>query len=145
MKPWILYACMTLLAWGVWGVFSKLASGYTRPRQTLIFQAAGVMAFGLVVLAMERFHITWSPQGFGWSAAAGFVNFMGFLAFFAAIEKGKVSTVIAMSSLYPVITIVLSVLFLQENLATGRTRHCVCAAGWFSVGRVMLSPDARLS
>ena len=58
MKRWILYACMTPLAWGVWGVFSKLASGYTRPRQTLIFQASGVMAFGLVVLAMERFHIT---------------------------------------------------------------------------------------
>ena len=93
MRAWIVYAFLTLLAWGVWGFFSKLASGYTRPRQTLIFQAAGVMAFGLLVLAMERFHITWSPQGFGWSAAAGFVNFVGFLAFFAAIEKGKVSTV----------------------------------------------------
>ncbi len=56
MKPWILYAVMTLVAWGVWGVFSKLASGYTRPRQTLLFQAVGVMAFGLVVLTMERFH-----------------------------------------------------------------------------------------
>jgi len=78
MKPWIPYACMTVLAWGVWGVFSKLASGYTRPLQTLIFQAAGVMAFGLVVLAMERFHITWPAQGFGWPAAAGFVIFMGF-------------------------------------------------------------------
>jgi uncharacterized membrane protein len=40
----------------------------------------------------------------------GFVNFIGFLTFVAAIEKGKVSTAIAMSSLYPVIAIVLSVL-----------------------------------
>ena len=136
MKPWIVYACMTLLAWGLWGVFSKLASGYTRPRQTLIFQAAGVMAFGLVVLAMERFHITWSPQGFGWSVAAGFVNFMGFLAFFAAIEKGKVSTVIAMSSLYPVITIVLSVLFLQEKISPREGLGIACAllAGFLLAG-----------
>ena len=64
MKPWILYGVVTLVAWGVWGVFSKLASGYTRPRQTLLFQVVGVMAFGLVVLSMERFHIEWSPQGF---------------------------------------------------------------------------------
>jgi uncharacterized membrane protein len=78
------------------GVSSKLAAGYTGPRQTLISQAARVMAFGFVVLAMERFHITWPAQGFGWSAAAGFVNFIGFLTFFAAIEKGKVSAVIAM-------------------------------------------------
>ena len=136
MKPWIVYACLTLLAWGVWGFFSKLASGYTRPRQTLIFQAAGVMAFGLVVLAMERFHITWSPPGFGWSAAAGFVNFAGFLAFFAAIDKGKVSTVIAMSSLYPVITIVLSVLFLQEKISTREGLGIACAllAGFLLAG-----------
>lgn len=117
MKAWMVSALVTLLAWGVWGFFSKLASTHTRPRQTLLFQVTGVMAVGLVVLAMERFHVDWSPQGFGWSFAAGFVNFIGFLFFFAAVEKGKVSTVIAMSSLYPVVTIVLSILFLQEKIS----------------------------
>jgi transporter family protein len=94
------------------------------------------MAFGLLVLAMERFHITWSAPGFGWSAAAGFVNFVGFLAFFAAIEKGKVSTVIAMSSLYPVITIVLSILFLQEKISTREGLGIACAllAGFLLAG-----------
>jgi len=136
MKPWILYAGMTLLAWGVWGVFSKLASNYTRPRQTLLFQVVGVVAFGLVVLSMERFHIEWSPQGFAWSAGAGFVNFVGFLAFFAAVEKGKVSTVIAMSSLYPVVTIALSVLFLHEKITTREGLGVACAllAGFLLAG-----------
>jgi transporter family protein len=136
MKPWMLYAGLTVLAWGVWGFFSKLASTYARPRQTLLFQVAGVMAFGLVVLSMERFHIDWSPQGFGWSAAAGFVNFVGFLSFFAAVEKGKVSTVIAMSSLYPVITIVLSVLFLQEKISSREGLGIACAllAGFLLAG-----------
>jgi transporter family protein len=113
MKPWMLYAAMTLLTWGMWGFFSKLASNHVRPRQTLLFQAVGVLAFALLVLALETFRIEWSPQGFGWSVAAGFVNFMGFLAFFAAIEKGKVSTVIAMSSLYPAIA--MSVLFCMRR------------------------------
>ena len=71
--------------------------------------------------------IEWSPQGFGWSAAAGFVNFMGFLAFFAAIEKGKVSTMAAMSSLYPVITIALSVLFLHEKVSPREGLGIACA------------------
>jgi transporter family protein len=136
MKPWMLYAGFTILTWGVWGVFSKLASTYARPRQTLLFQVVGVVAFGLVVLSMERFHIEWSPQGFGWSAAAGFVNFVGFLAFFAAVEKGKVSTVIAMSSLYPVITIVLSVLFLHEKISSREGLGIACAllAGFLLAG-----------
>jgi transporter family protein len=130
MKPWILYAGMTVLAWGVWGVFSKLASNYARPRQTLLFQVVGVVAFGFVVLSMERFHIEWSAQGFAWSAGAGFVNFIGFLAFFA------VSTVIAMSSLYPVITIALSVLFLHEKISPREGLGVACAllAGFLLAG-----------
>ena len=136
MKPWILYALATLMAWGVWGFCSKLASNYGRPRQTLLFQVAGVMAFGFIVLSMERFQVAWSPQGFAWSAAAGFVNFIGFLTFFAAVEKGKVSTVIAMSSLYPVVTIVLSILFLHEKISGREGLGIVCAllAGFLLAG-----------
>ena len=117
MKPWILFAFLTTLTWGMWGFLSKLAAGFARPRQLLLFQVTGAMLFGLVVLSLERFHVQWSPRGFGWSAAAGFVNFIGFLTFFAAVEKGKVSTIIAMSSLYPVITIFLSVLLLHEKIS----------------------------
>jgi CHASE2 domain-containing sensor protein len=64
MKPWILYAGMTVLAWGVWGCSASWLPT-TRPRQTLLFQVVGVVAFGLVVLSLERFHIDWSPQEFG--------------------------------------------------------------------------------
>jgi bacterial/archaeal transporter family protein len=136
MKPWIPYAVMTLLAWGLWGFFSKLASNHTRPRQTLLFQAVGVVAFALVVLCFERFHVDWSPAGFGWSAVAGLINFVGFLTFFAAVEKGKVSTVITLSSLYPVITILLSVVFLHERISRREGIGIVLAlaAGWLLAG-----------
>jgi bacterial/archaeal transporter family protein len=127
---------MTLLAWGLWGFFSKLASNHTRPRQTLLFQAVGVMAFALLVLCFERFHVDWSPAGFGWSSAAGLINFVGFLTFFAAVEKGKVSTVITLSSLYPVITIFLSVALLHERISRREGIGIVLAlaAGWLLAG-----------
>ena len=136
MKPWFLYSMLTLVFWGLWGVFSKLASAHTRPRQTLIFQAVGVIAFALLVLALERFQIQPSAAGFGWSFAAGFVNFVGFLAFFAAVQKGKVSTVISLSSLYPVITILLSVLLLHEKITRreGLGIAFALAAGWLLAG-----------
>jgi transporter family protein len=89
MKPWVLYALLTLLSWGVWGFFSKLASNQTRPRQILLFQAAGALAFALLVLTLERFRIQWSTGDFAWSFAGGFVNFVGFLVFFAAIERAR--------------------------------------------------------
>jgi transporter family protein len=108
---------MTVLMWGVWGVFSKFASANSKPRQVLIFQSVGVLAFALVVLMIERFKIEWSPPGFSWSFAAGFFTFIGFLTFFAALEKGKASTVVTLSALYPVVTILLSITFLHERIS----------------------------
>jgi len=136
MKPWLIYSLMTLLCWGLWGVFSKLASNYSRPRQTLLFQAVGVIGFALLVLFIEQFQIQRTAAGFWWSFAAGFINFVGFLAFFAAVQKGKVSTVISLSSLYPVITIGLSILLLHEKITRreGLGIAFALAAGWLLAG-----------
>jgi transporter family protein len=136
MKPWLIYALLTVMCWGLWGLFSKLASNYTRPRQTLIFQAVGVIGFALVVLLLEKFQIQRTAAGFWWSAAAGFVNFIGFLFFFAAVQKGKVSTVISLSSLYPVVTIALSIVLLREKITPreGLGIGCALLAGWLLAG-----------
>ena len=116
MKTWYLYAILTMVVWGLWGVCSKLAANYSKPKQALIFQSVGVIAFTIVVLLMERFHIEWSLPGFNWAAAGGFFAFVGFLTFFAALDKGNASTVITLSALYPLVTIILSILFLHEKL-----------------------------
>jgi uncharacterized membrane protein len=70
------------------------------------------------------------------SDSAGFINFVGFLAFFAAVQKGKVSTVISLSSLYPVITIGLSILLLHEKITRreGLGIAFALAAGWLLAG-----------
>ena len=116
MRDWYFYALTTVVVWGIWGVFSKLASAHSKPRQMLIFQSVGVIAFAVVVLALEKFRIEPSMAGFSWSFAAGFFTFIGFLTFFAALEHGKASTVVTLSALYPVVTIFLSILFLHEKL-----------------------------
>jgi len=121
VKTWYLYALLTVVMWGIWGVFSKFASAHSKPRQVLLFQSAGVLAFALVVLLIENFKFEWSAPGFSWSFAAGFFTFIGFLTFFAALEDGKASTVVTLSALYPVVTILLSVIFLREKISLKET------------------------
>jgi bacterial/archaeal transporter family protein len=121
VKTWYLYALLTVVMWGIWGVFSKFASAHSKPRQVLIFQSVGVLAFALLVLAIENFKFEWSVPGFTWSFAAGFFTFIGFLTFFAALESGKASTVVTLSALYPVVTILLSVIFLHEKISLKET------------------------
>jgi bacterial/archaeal transporter family protein len=116
LKIWHLYAALTILTWGLWGVFSKLAANYAKPRQALLFQTVGVLAFATVVLVMERFKVEWNVPGFGWAALGGFFAFVGFLTFFAALDKGETSTVVTLSALYPMVTILISVAFLHERL-----------------------------
>jgi bacterial/archaeal transporter family protein len=118
LKTWYLYSVLTVVTWGLWGLLSKLASNYAKPRQALIFQTVGVLAFGLVVLVVEKFKIEWSVPGFSWAALGGFLAFVGFLTFFAALEQGKASTVVTLSALYPLVTIVLSITLLHEKLTT---------------------------
>ena len=117
MKTWYLYTLLTLSQWGLWGICSKLASTYSKPKQALLFQSVGVVAFALLVLLIEKFRIEWSLPGFSWAAAGGFFAFVGFLTFFAALEGGKASTVITLSALYPLVTILLSIAFLHEKLS----------------------------
>ena len=135
MKVWYFYALMTVVLWGIWGVFSKLASGHSRPRQMLLFQSVGVLAFALVVVVIEKFKIEPSLPGFSWSFAAGFFTFIGFLTFFAALEQGKASTVVTLSALYPVVTILLSIAFLHEKLTIRQLTGIVFAL----VASVMLA------
>jgi bacterial/archaeal transporter family protein len=116
LKAWYGYAVLTVLTWGLWGVFSKLASNYAKPKQALLFQTAGVLAFAMVVLFLEKFRIEWSLPGFSWAFLGGFFAFIGFLTFFAALDQGKASTVVTLSALYPLVTILLSIAFLHEKL-----------------------------
>jgi transporter family protein len=117
LKVWYLYAVLTVVTWGLWGVCSKIAATYAKPRQALLFQTVGIVAFALLVLALEKFKIEWNAAGFGWAALGGFLAFVGFLTFFAALDQGKASTVVTLSALYPLVTILMSIGFLHEKLS----------------------------
>jgi transporter family protein len=128
LRVWYAYALLTILAWGLWGVFSKLAASHSKPRQVLLFQAVGALAFAILVLFLEQFRITWSVPGFTWAFLGGFFTFVGFLTFFAALDhQGKASTVVTLSALYPLVTIVLSIAFLHERLTLRQTMGIVFA------------------
>jgi transporter family protein len=117
LKVWYIYAVLTVVTWGLWGVCSKIAATYAKPRQALLFQTVGIVAFALLVLALEKFKIQWNAAGFGWAALGGFLAFVGFLTFFAALDQGKASTVVTLSALYPLVTILMSIGFLHEKLS----------------------------
>ena len=78
-QGWI-YALLALLCWGVWGFLPKLAVNELDPRSVLVYQACGVTAVGLVLLAVNGVP-TWNQQGALYAFTTGVFGILGSLFF----------------------------------------------------------------
>lgn len=117
MPVWITYAALCLLCFGLWGFFSKLALDRIPADATLVFQTVGILIVTLFLLKPLMSKSSVSLTGSLYAVLTGMAFTVGSILFFLATkQQGKVSVVVTMTSLYPLITILLSCLFLQEAL-----------------------------
>jgi len=107
---------ITIIFWGFMGLFIKLAYQHTNWPQIYIITNAIVFAASLPVYISQKPTITIGSQGFNYALIAGIVSVIGTIAFYSALQEGKAIIVIPLTSLYPVITVVLSYLILHEQI-----------------------------
>lgn len=112
---WQLPATITLLIWGLWAFLPKLALRTFDPRSVLVWESLGSMLVGVGVLLSTGFRVQTTPAGVLAAIVAGVCGLGGALLFLVALDRGKASVVVPYTSLYPVVTLVLSVLFLGER------------------------------
>lgn len=104
MPPVILYALIALLLWGFWGFCSKLAADELKPRYALFYEIAGEMVVGAIAVAVLTVpDVTGRPIPALLAAVAGAALIGGIYLQFYALRLGKSGTVIAVTSLYPVL------------------------------------------
>jgi len=127
MSPWLPAALASLVIFGFWGFFPKLAVAYLDPRSALIYQVLGGVMVGVAVLFSLEFHPAFHPRGALFAFLTGVAGVLGTLFFFAAAERGKISLVVSVTALYPLITIVLAALFLREPLTLKHLAGMACA------------------
>jgi transporter family protein len=114
---WILYAGIALVFWGVSGVTQKLATNQISSELSFLWFAAAMIAISVVLMAVVPLH--WDvPRLIFWLAVAGgTLNGLGALTSFMALESGgKASVVIALISLFPLVTVAFAVTWLHERL-----------------------------
>ena len=113
-KPWLLYALTTTLFWGVWGALSE-TSQYPG---TVIYIIWAVVMILPALVALKN--INWNP-GFDkmsvlYGSVIGFLGACGQMVLFTgAIANGPAYLIFPIISLSPVITILLSLVFLKEK------------------------------
>ena len=118
MPRWLFYTFLTMLLWGGWGLVSKPLSNAMSPWQVQALSSLGLLPV-LVPLVLSRHFQTGSNRrrGFVYGFIAGLAGSAGNVACYQAMAAGgQAAAVIPLTSLYPLVTIVLARVVLRERL-----------------------------
>ncbi|MBN1755666.1 EamA family transporter [bacterium] len=116
MSNWFIYTLVVLFMWGLWGFFPKLATNYLDPRSAMVFGAMGSLVIALGVASTIGFKVQVHPKGILFAVLTGVCGSLGALFFLIAVSKSKATLVVTSTSLYPLITILLAFIFLNETI-----------------------------
>lgn len=127
---WLIFAVIALVLWGASGVTQKLATNRISSQLSFLWFSCAMLAISAVLAIAVP--IQWHPRPLilGLSIVGGFLNGLGALTSFSALEcGGKASIVISLISLYPLLTVAIAVLFLHERLEPVQIVGIVLAIG----------------
>ncbi|MBT3408764.1 EamA family transporter [Candidatus Woesearchaeota archaeon] len=116
MNSWYFFSLITLLIWGVGSFLPKISTNYISPKSALMFEVIGTLILGLIVFFFNKESIDFNYIGSNVAIIAGFLGILGSFTFLLALKKGNANTTIAITSLYPLLAILLSSFFFKEAL-----------------------------
>lgn len=116
-KPWLAYALVTTLFWGVWGAFSEIPVNAGFPGTLVyVFWSMSMIPPALVGLKIINWKLDHDWKSIGYGFTIGMLGAGGALALLSgAIENGPAYLIFPIISLSPVITIIISIIFLKER------------------------------
>lgn len=116
MKSWIPWSLLALLSWGFWGLFPKLATNYISPRSAILYESLGAALAGLVALLSIGAPREANSRGILFGVLTGLCAFTGAWFYVNAVSKGKLSLIVTVTAMYPVITVIFARLVLGESI-----------------------------
>ena len=106
-------AAVTVVAWGTWGVFSKLAVERIDQQVLIWGSLITVPVVFLIYLAATSQLVPLRIHGPGMAFAVlgGLGAALGTVCFYLLLARERASLTVALTALYPALTVILSVLF----------------------------------
>ena len=116
LSRWLTYALLCIISWGAWGFIAKLGADRIAPGPLQILATAGTLPLALLAFVQLRMRLEKDARGIAYGILNGVLSGIGLLAYYAAASRGKVSVVGPVTSLYPLLTVLLAFIFLRERL-----------------------------
>jgi uncharacterized membrane protein len=127
-RPWLTYALVTVVLWGVWGALSPLSAAHGFP-DTLVYVvwALTMLPPALYILGRSGWQLERSPKAIAYGLTIGLLGAGGQMLLFHTLTIGPAYFVFPIISLSPVVTIALSFLLLRERTGWQGTLGIVLA------------------
>jgi len=127
-RPWLAFALVTVVLWGVWGALSPLSAAHGFP-DTLVYcvWALTMLPPALYILWRGGWQLECSPKAVACGLTIGLLGAGGQMLLFHTLTIGPAYFVFPIISLSPVVTIALSFLLLRERTGWQGTAGIVLA------------------
>jgi uncharacterized membrane protein len=130
-KPWLLFAAVTTIFWGVWGAFIEIPEKAGFPATLgYVVWALTMIPCSIVALIKNGWRLDYDRKSVLLGSMVGLSGAGGQLLLFQALRQGPAYIVFPVVSLYPVLTIVLSLVFLKEKASR---KH------WLGIGLALVA------
>ena len=117
MENWQTASLISLVIYGFWAFSPKIAVSFISPQSALVYEVAGSLLVGLGMLFFLNFQLESQATGILFAMLTGIAGMAGTLFFLFAAVRGKISIVVSITALYPLVTIILAAVFLREPLS----------------------------
>ena len=121
MKPdIILFLVLTAVLWGTTPVMEKIGLGGTDPLTGVTIRSIAVTVALIAYLAIagkmkELFAVDFKTVAI-FSATGIMAGLLGMVTYFTALKRGATSQIVPIAATYPLVTAILSIAILRENV-----------------------------
>lgn len=120
IPQWLVFSLLTIGCWGAWGAVSKVISDGIDANTNQVLFTLGLLPLFLLVMRSPRLSVGVGEvrrAGIGWAFLTGVLGGIGNIAFFRAlVVGGRVSVVVPVTALFPLVTVILALSVLRERV-----------------------------
>ena len=137
MQTWVLFSMFSLTCWGVASFVRKQATEFASPWVIVVIQSTTVFLLATIAIAIRGGPAV-TVEALALAVAGGSSQFLANISLAFSLARGPASLVVPVSSMYPVVTLVLSLLLLGETISPTQALGLLLSLGAliaFSRGR----------
>jgi bacterial/archaeal transporter family protein len=116
LSSWYYPSIIALCLYGAWGYWGTRASNFINPLSITFYSSIGVLISGLIALILLDFKPDLCAKGSLYGLLNGLASGVACIFFILALRNGPTMPVVLVTSMYPMITLMLCIIFLKQGL-----------------------------